>query len=98
MLIDSERERKIEIGRTYPFGKLEMGECLVNEKWRSTMGGVQEGDIVYMKVTMPMQMAALIRRYNYFTKSNVPQRLARSEVKIPCRVKALTSGTYGKLP
>lgn len=97
MLIDTDREKQIEIGRTYPFEELGLGECLVNNKWRASLG-VSEGDIMYMKVSMPMQMAALVRRFNFFTKSNIPQRLARGELKIPCKVKALTSGTYGKLP
>lgn len=97
MLIDTNREKQIEIGRTYPYEEMGLGECLVNNKWKASMG-VAEGDIMYMKVSMPIQMAALVRRYNFLTKSSIPQRLALGELKIPCKVKALTSGTYGKLP
>ena len=31
MLIDTEKEKEIELGRSYPFGKLKEGECLVHE-------------------------------------------------------------------
>lgn len=49
---DTEREKQLEIGRTYHYEPLEYGECLVNEKWQQSLG-VEPGDIIYMKVSMP---------------------------------------------
>jgi hypothetical protein len=43
-------------------------------------------------------MNALIRRYNYFYKDNMPSILARQFIKVPCKIKSLTSGSYGKVP
>jgi hypothetical protein len=34
MMIDTERERKNEIGRSYNHPALKFGECLINEKFK----------------------------------------------------------------
>ena len=46
-LIDTVREKDIQIGRIYPYDALAYGECLLSNKWSASLG-VVEGDIVYM--------------------------------------------------
>ena len=49
VLLDSEIERKYKIGRSYNYESLKYGECIVNEKWSSSLG-VEEGDLIYMRI------------------------------------------------
>ena len=46
MLLDTERERQNEVGRSYKFEALKYGECNINEIQQQNIG-VSAGDIVY---------------------------------------------------
>jgi hypothetical protein len=43
LLLDTKIERKYQIGRSYKYEPLKYGECVVNEKWRSSLN-VDEND------------------------------------------------------
>ena len=38
MLIDTEREKEIGLGKDYPFGKLGPGECVLHSTWKENYG------------------------------------------------------------
>jgi hypothetical protein len=63
LLINTESERKYQIGRAYKFEPLKYGECIINEKWRSSLN-VNEGDLIYMRIKVLNLMNALINRFN----------------------------------
>ncbi len=64
--MDTIRDREIECGRSYKFEPLGVGECNIQEKFKSLMF-IEEGDIVYFRFsafTLRSQMTALINKYN----------------------------------
>ncbi len=95
MLQDTLIERRIGIGRSFKFEPLKVGECIVNDKWTSSLG-VKEGSMVYMRFTAPNLMNAVINRFNIVTGNKLRQMNLRDSITIPCKVKNLTSTTNGK--
>ena len=95
MLQDTLIERKIGIGRSYKYEPLKSGECIVNDKWASSLG-VKEGSLVYMKLSAPNLMNTLINRYNNFTGKKLRAITSREPITIPCKTKYVTSTTNGK--
>lgn len=47
MLIDTELERKIELGTRYPFKPLGRGECMMHERMAVALR-LKEGDVFYL--------------------------------------------------
>jgi hypothetical protein len=74
---------------------LKSGECIVNDKWASSLG-VKEGSLVYMKLSAPNLMNTLINRYNNFTGKKLRAITSREPITIPCKTKYVTSTTNGK--
>ena len=55
LLIDTEREKEIYLGTAYPFPKLGLGECLINEDLAESKGFVLNQNIsvlVYLDQTV----------------------------------------------
>ena len=97
-LIDTDREKEINVGRSYPFEPLDMGECLLDQKWQQTLR-VEEGDMVYFGMYNPILFKSLITRYNFLYNDTMPNSFSEYSYIIPCRVKSLlTDGIYGKYP
>jgi hypothetical protein len=74
---------------------MKYGECIINEKWNSSLGA-KEGSIVYMKIQAFNMYNAIINKFNNRTNSNIRKINSRDSITIPCRVKKLTSSTDGK--
>jgi hypothetical protein len=47
-VIDTEKEKSMDLGVAWPFGKLQEGECVIKESLKSEYGGLEIGDIVYL--------------------------------------------------
>ena len=97
MLLDTERERQYKIGRSYNYEPLKQGECIINEKWSQSLG-VQEGDIVYMRLQIPNIMNAFVNTYNRNKGLNIRQVSNRDFIDLPCKVRNLMSSSNGKFP
>lgn len=71
MLMDTEKERAINLGSRYTFPPLEEGECFINEDQAMLMN-VAEGGYIYHSVNMYQNFVALIDAYN--TKVAAPEQ------------------------
>ena len=76
---------------------MNLGECIVHDRWSSSLG-VEEGDLVYMRIQAPNLMNALVSRYNGLTGGNLRQIVSRDFMDVPCKAKFLTSTANGKFP
>ncbi len=63
LLWDTDREREINLGDRYTFGKLGYGECNINEKQLEAMQA-KEGDFMYMSVMAGNLINVIIKKYN----------------------------------
>ena len=99
--MDTAREKEINIGTSYKFDPLGYGECLVNNKWKSTLQ-IEEGDFVYFSMRIGDLLNDIILKYNkQFDKSSkkiIYQIGADVPMNFPCKVKGFTKETYGKIP
>ncbi len=69
MLFDTVLEAKNEIGRLYTFPPMEFGECSIHFKMQEILG-VQIGDIAYFYIDMPVQLLAMIYKFNNYALLN----------------------------
>jgi hypothetical protein len=107
MLMDTEKERTINLGSRYTFPPLDEGECFINEDQAMIMK-VKEGDYIYHSLNMYQNLVGLIDAYN--TKVAGPERIPQiprdivqagnesSVVEFPCKVAIIGNQTYGKFP
>ena len=63
MLMDTDREKEIGLGASYPFEKLQTGECFINAQMASTLK-VQTGDVIYNQLNLYQNLMAMIDLYN----------------------------------
>ena len=100
MLIDTEREKDIELGRSYPFGKLSEGECLVHKNLISS--GQKE---FYMQIPLNNFMIDNLLYYYYDNKTLTNETMENLEylmeennftIEFNCKIKDVLEDTYGK--
>jgi len=68
MLMDTDREKEISLGITYPFEPLAVGECLMNENQKDVLG-IQEGSTLYIEAYLNVLLNAIITDYNVVASS-----------------------------
>ena len=100
MLIDTEKEREIELGRDYPYGKLSEGECLVH---KNLINNNQNE----FSMTIPLNnfITDTLFLY-YYDNRNITNQTAEYleelivvnnfTIKFNCKVKDVLSENYGK--
>jgi len=107
MFMDTQRERDIDLGSSYQWDPMGEGRCMIEESMAETLG-VQEEDLIYVKLDMYQNLIALIGVFNDEV-AGPSQTISRSEVtvgtggdvQLPCRVAHIgltEKGGYGKLP
>ena len=109
--IDTEQEKKIDAGVSWPFNKLKQDECIINAKFASK--NVNVGDQVTVRIINDKAFWDNIYLNEYsdaafangWPRMNRMSLLLESEVpriavvtEFPCTVKAMISETYGKMP
>jgi hypothetical protein len=72
-LIDTEREEKYELGRSYEFPPLDFGECNVNQKFQDSIG-VNPGDIIYYEIPFTYNMNNILVKYDKYARENGKKR------------------------
>lgn len=107
MYLDTEIERKIELGSRYNFDPMSEGRCLVNEQMASQLS-VEQGDFIYIKMDIYQNLIALIDGYNndvaipknlpQISRSVVTQGSDNQRVELPCKVTYIGDQSYGKFP
>ena len=108
--IDTEKERDIEVGLSWPYQKLEPYECLISDEFYQK--GVIHGDKINITLSMTNFWQNLRPQYN--EEANLPENkwgeipyyeerwkkngsyLAYTTIQ--CTVKDLFTQTYGKMP
>ena len=100
MLIDTEREREIELGRGYPFGKLGEGECLVHSKLAQKD---QKEYNMYIPLSNFLTNTLL---YYYYDSQNITNETAINlenilneknfTLNFNCKIKDILEDNYGK--
>ena len=96
MLIDSNREKQMELGRSYPYKKLNQGECLVHKS-------------IYMKgsdqINLVVSMQNIIINsllYYYNDQKEVPDpnlkylEILNTYINFPCKIVGVMKDSYGK--
>lgn len=68
MLMDTEREKEINLGITYPFEPLGVGQCLMNINQKDVLG-ISEGSTLYIEAQMSVLLNAIIKDYNVIAQS-----------------------------
>ena len=100
MLIDTEREKEIELGRSYPYGKLSEGECLVHKN----LIGTNKKEF-NMKIPLNNFLINALLYYYYDnkevankTKENLENILREGNfvIEFNCKVKEVIDNLYGK--
>ena len=101
--IDTEQEKAIDLGVSWPYEKLAPNECLVSSEFAGQ--GVKKGDKIIMSVYEAAYWKVLIEQYNHAALENGwPTIDAEIEEgfqgrsSIECTVKDLFTKTYGKMP
>lgn len=91
LLIDTDKERQMELGRSYPYSKLKEGQCLVSNEIVDKEKELEiEVDLnVFIKNTLILQYI----KSNNITKINETE----STIKFKCEIVDSISRTYGKL-
>ena len=97
MLIDTDREKDIELGRAYPFNKLKKGECLVHKNLivndeKSFNLSINVNDFI---------VNTLLYYYHYLTNEtnpNLEEYLEQSDryIVFQCNIKGTFDDNYGK--
>ena len=100
MLIDTNRERDIELGRAYPYEKLNEGECLVHEKL------VEKGDKeYYMNIPLGNFLTNTLLYYYHDRVNATNETLTNLEkilqernftLNFGCKIKHTMDNNYGK--
>ena len=100
MLIDTEKESEIELGRSYPYDKLSEGECLVHKNLLNN-----EQKEFSMQIPLNNFMADTLLFYYYENKNITNQTLENLEdilrsgnftLEVNCQIKDTINNTYGK--
>ena len=97
MLIDTEREKDIELGRSYPYNKLKKGECLVHKNLI-----VNEKNNFNLTILVnDFIVNTLLYYYHYLTNetdSKLEEYLEQSDryIVFSCNIKGTFDDNYGK--
>ena len=100
MLIDTEKESEIELGRSYPYDKLSEGECLVHKNLLNN-----EQKEFSMQIPLNNFLADTLLFYYYENKNITNQTLENLEdilrsgnftLEVNCKIKDTINNTYGK--
>ena len=100
MLIDTEKESEIELGRSYPYDKLSEGECLVHKNLLNN-----EQKEFSMQIPLNNFLADTLLFYYYENKNLTNQTLENLEdilrsgnftLEVNCQIKDAINNTYGK--
>ena len=52
ILMDTEREKQIDLGSKFPYVPIQQGDCVVPEIWKEKHG-LQEGDKIHISLVFP---------------------------------------------
>ena len=63
MAFDTDREQDIDLGVSYPFEKLNKGECLISEEWKGK-GAIREGSTIPLLHNHGSFWSSLLQAYN----------------------------------
>ena len=97
-LLDSDLEKQMGLGRDYPFGAMEEGECILHEKLAQDLG-VQEGDLLLIDIDLNNTMATIAETYIVDGFGDIDMfDLQFTRFRVPLKVKNLLKESYGKYP
>ena len=100
LLIDTEREKEIELGRSYPYEKLNEGECLVHENLAK-----KGQDKLKMQIPMTNFITDTLLYYYHDSINITNETETKLEdiligknftIEFSCQIKDLLESTYGK--
>ena len=105
MLMDTQRERDIDLGSKYQMRPMWQGECLISESMATQLGQVTDkGTVIYLKLSIKQNLNALIKKYNKDVAT--PQNLSiidqsdtfmvSSTIELPCRVANVSDDASSK--
>lgn len=97
MLIDTEKEKTIELGRSYPYNKLKKGECLVNKNliWK-------EKDIFNITINVNEFLVNTLLYYYHYLKNETSPELEQylkqpdKYLLFSCNIVDTFDDNYGK--
>ena len=63
MFFDTDKEQQIGLGVSYPFSKMEPGECLISSD-AADYFGLSEGATLHTEIIMEQNLMAMVDIYN----------------------------------
>ena len=99
VLIDTEREKEIGLGKDYPFGKLGPGECVLHSIWQEKYGLEIGSKITISLIISTMQDLLGDQVYNPLAEENgweIAQNVTSLNTTFPCTIAGFFSEAYGK--
>ncbi len=69
MLINTEREKEIKLGTSYPFEPLQTGFCLLSS-YQSVALALNVGDEIQIEMNLTATMNAIMNNYNAIATTN----------------------------
>ena len=98
VLINSTKEREIELGRNYPYEPMKKGECIIHETLKSSI----KNNEILMKIDLNIFLKNNLLINYYDNKNEYNENITNiAEIyhffEIKCKVKHVINNFYGKL-
>lgn len=95
-VIDTDLERKMGLGRDYPYDALDEGECIIHPKLATDLGA-NIGDIVFVDIDLNTTIMTMAENYIIKTGNNLNMAALRFlRFKAPFKIKGFLEDSYGK--
>ena len=98
-LINSTKEKEIELGRSYPYSKLNEDECIIHNSFQNFIS--KDNYLEFMINLDKFLSDHLLLNYyetnSSYSKSCEQINIIPKNIKIKCKIKEIINDTYGKL-
>lgn len=89
--METELEKEINLGASYPYGPLKAGECVVSSFYQSL--GLQVGDQIELTLPIGKMLATMAETYNRDEDPQTKAKIVKSRTKVnfPCTIAGFIS-------
>lgn len=95
-LIDTNIERRMGLGRDYPFDEIPEGSCLIHKKLANYLG-VEKNDIIFIDFDMNNTLSTLVERFNFEYKKDMKyEDIQYARFLVPMIIHDIFEESYGK--
>ena len=101
MLMDTDLERKIGLGTSYPFGPLGEGECVISVEEKKVLS-IELGSTISMEIHMITMLNNIIDDFNTHTDNityfPIPTLFMNVSTNLTCTITGFLDTSYEKYP